>query len=157
MPFEAADEAAQVVLVKLLKNMREFEYNPQQSFRAWLNRVTRNSVVDGMRRLRPDQGVGGSDVIERLHNISDSTEHQDLADSLSMELRQTLFDECERDVRQRVNEQTWEAFSRLRSGQKASDVGTELGMSVGSIYRAKTRVLQMFREEVTLRLNSKDE
>lgn len=152
-----ADEAAQVVLVKLLRNMREFEYDPKHSFRAWLNRVTRNSVIDGMRRARPDRGVGGSDVIERLNNISkDREEHDELIERLSLELRQSLFDECEALVQGRVSTQTWTAFCSLRDGEKAATVGEQLGMTVAAVYRAKTRVLKLFREEVTLRLQSRD-
>lgn len=157
MPIDSADEAAQVVLVKLLNNMREFEYDPRHSFRAWLKRVTRNSVIDAMRRKQPDRAVGGSDVIEKLNNISaDDSEHDDLVDQLSLELRRTLFSECEGFVRERVTEQTWAAFTMLREGKKANDVSQMLGMTVASVYRAKTRVLKLFREEVTMKLRTRD-
>ena len=155
MSPESAEEAAQTVLVKLVNNMRAFEYNPAQSFRAWLNRVTKNSVIDGIRQNRPDKAVGGSDVLDRLNNISDQHE-ADLADRLSLELRQALFSECEDLVQQRVNEQTWLAFCRLRDGAKAADVASALDMTVAAVYRAKTRVLKLFREEVTLRLRTRE-
>lgn len=157
MATEAADEAAQVVLVKLLNNMREFEYDPRHSFRAWLKRVTRNSVIDAMRRKQPDRGVGGSDVIEKLNNISnDDADHEELVDQLSLELRRTLFSECEGFVQSRVTDQTWTAFAMLRDGKKANEVGKSLNMTVASVYRAKTRVLKLFREEVTMKLHSRD-
>lgn len=157
MSSEAADEAAQVVLVKLLKNMRAFEYDPKQSFRAWLHRVTRNSVIDAMRGSKPDQGVGGSDVIERLNNISDDADEQgELAEQLSFELRRSLFAECEGLVRSRVSEQTWDAFTMLRDGAKAAEVSQVLGMSVAAVYRSKTRVLNFFREEVNQRLKARN-
>lgn len=156
MTPEAAEEAAQTVLVKLVKNMKAFEYNPQHSFRAWLNRVTKNSVIDAIRRTRPDQAVGGTDVLERLNNISDEEHQTDLADRLSLELRQALFSECESLVQSRVNEQTWVAFCRLRDGEKAGEVSDSLGMTIAAVYRAKTRVLKLFREEVTMRLQARD-
>ena len=157
MATEAADEAAQVVLVKLLSNMREFKYDPRQSFRAWLRRVTRNSVIDAMRRKQPDRAVGGSDVMERLNNISaDGSGHESLVEQLSLDLRRTLFSECEGLVKSRVTEQTWTAFSSLRDGERANDVAQSLGMTVAAVYRAKTRVLKLFREEVTLKLQARD-
>lgn len=153
---EAAEEAAQVVLVKLLQNMRSFEYNPKHSFRAWLTRVTRNSVIDGIRKARPDRAAGGSDVMSRLQNISkdDETSRDDLAKRLSIELRKALFDECEDLVRSRVEEHTWLIFTMLRDGKKAAEVSKLTGNSVPAVYQSKTRVLKLFREEVTLRLKA---
>ena len=156
MSPESADEAAQVVLVKLLQNMSKFEYDSRQSFRAWLTRVTRNSVIDSMRQLRIDRGVGGSDVIDRLSRLSADESDEAFSDQLSLELRQSLFGECEKLVQQRVSEQTWAAFTMLRGGQKAADVGQQLGMTVAAVYRAKTRVLKFFREEVALKLKARN-
>jgi RNA polymerase sigma-70 factor (ECF subfamily) len=149
-----ADEAAQDVLVKLVSNMRAFQYDSKRSFRAWLSTVARNSVIDGMRKKRPDRAIGGSEQIDRLGNVpaKASEDEDELAEKLTTELRQTLFDECESLVKERVNEQTWNAFTMLRAGKKAAEVGDVLDMKIATVYRAKTRVLKLFREEVTLKL-----
>jgi len=153
---EEADEAAQEVLVKLVSNMRAFKYDSKRSFRAWLSTVARNSVIDGMRKKRLDRGEGGSEQIERLANVPEQADEKEdeLAEKLTLELRQSLFDECENLVKERVTEQTWNAFTMLRAGKKAAEVGEVLDMKVATVYRAKTRVLKLFREEVTLKLQA---
>ncbi len=151
-----ADEAAQDVLVKLVSNMKAFDYDSSRSFRAWLSTVARNSVIDGMRKKRLDQATGGSEQIDRLKNVPEkpSTAEDELAETLSLELRQMLFDECEELVKNRVTEQTWNAFAMLRAGKKAAEVAEVLSMKVATVYRAKTRVLKLFREEATLKLQA---
>ncbi len=158
MSAEDADEAAQDVLIKLLNNMRSFEYNPKRSFRAWLSTVTRNSVIDGMRKRKPDRASGGTDAINRLANVpgNDSGLEDELVEKLSLELRRSLFSECEDLVKARVTEQTWNAFTMLRAGKKAAEVAEVLDMRIAAVYRAKTRVLKLFREEVTMKLKSQD-
>ena len=42
--INVAEEIAQDVLLKLLKEMQRFKYRPDQSFRGWLRTVTANSV-----------------------------------------------------------------------------------------------------------------
>lgn len=159
MAPDQADEAAQDVLVKLVSNMRAFKYDSKRSFRAWLSTVARNSVIDGMRKKRPDRAAGGSEQIDRLGNLpaKSTADEDELADKLTTELRQTLFEECESLVKERVNEQTWNAFTMLRAGKKAAEVGEVLDMKVATVYRAKTRVLKLFREEVTLKLQSQSQ
>ena len=151
-----ADEAAQDVLVKLVSNMRAFDYDSSRSFRAWLSTVARNSVIDGMRKKRLDQATGGSEQIDRLKNVPEkpSAAEDELAETLRLELRQMLFGECEELVKNRVTEQTWNAFAMLRAGKKAAEVAEVLSMKVATVYRAKTRVLKLFREEVTLKLQT---
>lgn len=158
MSAEEADEAAQDVLIKLVSNMRAFEYDSKRSFRAWLRTVARNSVIDGMRKKRLDRAAGGSDHIDRLANVPEEADpdEDELAEKLSHELRLSLFEECESLVKGRVSEQTWNAFTMLRAGKKAAEVGDVLDMRVATVYRAKTRVLKLFREEVTIKLQARD-
>lgn len=154
-----AEEAAQDVLVKLVSNMRVFKYDSKRSFRAWLSTVARNSVVDGLRKKRIDHGAGGSQQVDLLNNLpaDHANDEEELAEKLTMELRQTLFEECEELVKGRVTEQTWNAFTMLRAGKRAQQVGETLDMKVATVYRAKTRVLRLFREEVALKLKTTEE
>lgn len=157
MSGSEADEAAQDVLVKLVENMKQFKYDSSRSFRSWLSTVARNSVVDGMRKRRLDRATGGSDHIDRLANVPTvDDDNEELADKLSLEMQQSLFDECEALVKSRVTDQTWNAFAMLRAGKKAAEVSEVLDMRIATVYRAKTRVLKLFREEVTLKLQAKE-
>jgi DNA-directed RNA polymerase specialized sigma24 family protein len=54
-----------------------------------------------------------------------------------------------RRVRGEVQEATWQAFWRTAvDGEEAQRVGDELGLSVGAVYIARTRVLARIREAV---------
>src|SRR5262245_53912191 len=41
-----AQDVTQNVLLKLVAKMRTFEYDPKQSFRAWLKTVTGHALID---------------------------------------------------------------------------------------------------------------
>jgi RNA polymerase sigma-70 factor (ECF subfamily) len=52
-------------------------------------------------------------------------------------------------VRDEFEAQTWEAAWRVVvEGQRPADVATDLGMSRGAVYMAKSRVLSRLREEL---------
>jgi len=156
MAEDMADEASQQVLVKLVSGMRNFRYDPNRSFRAWLKRVARNSVLNTFRDMHPDRGKGGS-VFDGVATLPDrNNDEEELSDRLSKELEECLFEECKDLVRARVTEQTWNAFTMLQSGVKGREVATTLKMKLATVYRVKTRVLNLFREEVTLKLRSKE-
>jgi RNA polymerase sigma factor (sigma-70 family) len=53
---EAADELTQVVLVKFVKAMPGFVYDPPRGFRHWLNRVVVNTVNDYWRQATRRSG-----------------------------------------------------------------------------------------------------
>ncbi len=58
-------------------------------------------------------------------------------------------------IRPEFEPRTWEAFWRVASeGRSAKDVAEELGMKVGAVYTAKSKVLKRLREEAeALRLD----
>lgn len=58
--LQAADaqDVAQTVLLKLWRAVQSFQYDPQQSFRAWLKTVTHHAWQDLVRERRPIAGGG---------------------------------------------------------------------------------------------------
>lgn len=156
MSQDQADEAAQSVLVKLVGNMRKFRYDRNQNFRGWLSRITRNTVINSLQRGPQDKAAGGSEVGEMLHSVPQSSA-QELEGRLSLELMRSLFEECEDSIKKRITEQTWNAFVMLRGGTKGEQVAEALGMHVGAVYRAKTRVMNFFRDEIAKRLKESDD
>ena len=69
--------------------------------------------------------------------VDDETTRSELAHR-ALELMKTDFET-----------QTWTAFIRTAvDGQTAGDVAAELGMSVGAVYVAKSRVLHRLRSEL---------
>lgn len=151
-----ADDIAQGVLLKLVKEMQRFEYNPNKSFSGWLKTVTKNSVLDYFRKenRRFDIAKGDLQNDELLRTVAARNSAEDLAAALSRELQQDLVREAEQLVQNRVDGQTWKAYHARSKETPARDIAAELGMKVAAVHKAKSRVLQMIREEIAGLLRS---
>ena len=153
-----AEDVAQGILIRLIKEMQRFEYQPDKSFRGWLKTVTKNSVLDYYRkeRRRIDVGTGDSNLQELLQNLAETDSAEHLAEALSDELQRDLFQVAERLVRARVDDQTWRAYRGRVDGKPAREVSSELSMKVAAVHKAKSRVLQMIREEIAMLLGDRE-
>lgn len=141
-----ADDVTQAVLLKLVVKLREFRYDPAQSFRAWLKTVTRNALCDFVRSREPDQASGDS-AIQRL--LGEVETREKLAQQIEAEFDQELLDEALRRVRPRVPPQQWHAF-RLTALEGISGVqaAAQLKMHVTTVYTSKFKVQQLVREVI---------
>ncbi|MCA9138914.1 MAG: RNA polymerase sigma factor [Planctomycetales bacterium] len=140
---DAAD-VAQEVFSSLARTLPGFRHNDSgSSFRGYLRTITTNKVRDHF-RLRSkcptiqrdeDHSWWGHDAPHDV--VDDETTRSELAHR-ALELMKTDFET-----------QTWTAFIRTAvDGQTAGDVAAELGMSVGAVYVAKSRVLHRLRSEL---------
>jgi RNA polymerase sigma-70 factor (ECF subfamily) len=142
-----AQDVTQTVLLKLAVRMRDFAYDPDRSFRAWLKTVARHAwmaFVDG----RGQAGVGSGDtrVLEQLHSVA---AREDLLQRLEAGFDQELLEEAVRRVRLRVEPRTWEAFRlTAEEGLSGAEASGRIGMRVSQVYVAKKRVQEMLREEI---------
>ena len=125
------------------------DYDPARgSFRGWLYTVTRNKLYNflasSQRRVR---GSGDSDEQKRLNEQpSPDGEPTDLWDQ---EYERRMFGWAVEQVRGEFQEATWQAFWKTAvEGQAAKDAGTALGLSVGAVYVAKSRVLARLKEQI---------
>ena len=149
-----AEDIAQNVLLKLVTAMKDFTYDPQQKFRAWLRTVTRNAVRDALRskKVRSDQGSGDSRVKLMLDAQPDAAD--EIAESVTSEIHRDVLADAERLVEQRVESRTWTAYLATKKGTAARKVAEDTGMSVAAIYKAKSKVIRMVREEITMLLTN---
>lgn len=142
-----AQDVTQNVLLKLAQKLKEFNYDPARSFRAWLKTVTRNALsdfVDGWQR--PDVGSGNSQVASMLTSVA---VREDLIKHLEDEFDRELLETATQRVRLRVAPQTWEAF-RLTAleGLSGAEAAARIPMQVAQVFVAKRRVQKMLQEEV---------
>jgi RNA polymerase sigma factor (sigma-70 family) len=142
-----ARDVTQDVLARLAVRMRDFSYDPERSFRAWLETVARHAwgAFETARR-RPGAGSGDSGVQDQLLSVA---ARDDLLARLGEAFDRDLLEEATRRVRSRVQPRTWEAF-RLTAEQGLSGAAAaeRIGMRVSQVYVAKKRVQEMLREEV---------
>ena len=143
-----AEDVTQNVLIDLARQMRTFEYRPapgrQGSFRAWLHQVTYRAWCDFL-SSRPAPAVGGSEAQERLDGAE---AREELLGYLEEAFDLELLEQARARVCQRVEPQTWKAFQLTAlDGLPAAEVAGQVGLEVAAVYKAKSRVLQMLREE----------
>ena len=134
-----------IVLAKLTEKMRDFQYDPARSFRAWLKTVTQRTLLDfvASRQRGAGRDVRGWEVLNSLEARAD------LERQLEEMFDRELLDLAMFQVRQRVSPQSWDAF-RLTAleGLSGADASRRLGMPVANVFMAKHRVQKTLQEEV---------
>src|SRR5262249_39927647 len=124
-----------------------FEYDPSLRFRAWLKTLTHHAWSDFVAaQKRAVQGSADSGTWEALCS---EPARDDLSAELERAFDQELLEAASERVRQRVQPHTWEAF-RLTAvdGLSGADTAARLGMQVGTVFKAKSKVMAMLQEEV---------
>lgn len=140
-------DLAQDVMLMLVRQMRDFHYDPSRSFRAWLKTVAWRALArERLKRRRclfpgDDRPVALTDSIAARENLHHLLEEQAERELLSLA--------CEQ-VRRRVKPHTWEAFELATFfGMDGEAIAKRLGISISSVYVARHNVTKMLREEVT--------
>ena len=126
-----------------------FDYDPRKgTFRGWLFAVVRNQFGKLLaQQRRQPSGEGGSAAHDRMHEQPDRDAGE--ADLWEQEYRRQRFLWVAEQVHADFEESSWQAFWRTAvEGQGAADVARELGMSVGAVYTAKSRVLDRIKRAI---------
>ncbi len=143
-----AAELVQNVLLAVIKAVGRWQSDPRRArFRSWLFTIARNQLLDLLaKKGRQPVRSGSSSVIEKLNNLPAADE---LESRLILEHRRELFRWAAARVKETVTEQTWQAF-RLTGVENmpVEDAAKQLGMSVGAVYIARSRVIARLRQEV---------
>jgi RNA polymerase sigma-70 factor (ECF subfamily) len=135
---DAAD-LVQDVLVVLFQKLPEFTYDRGRSFRSWLRTVTLNKWRERRRRQVPVTGATMADVPGE--DALDARDEQEYCRHL---VRQTL-----ENLRPEFPATTWTAFQEyVIAGRPAAEVAQGMGVRLGTIYAAKSRVLARVRREL---------
>ena len=145
---DAAD-LAQDVLREVSQSIVDFDYDPKVGrFRNWLFLIMRRTLSRRFRtEARTPRATGDTRFLKQLRNLPDD-EPDDLWEQ---EYRRHVFQWASDQIMADFAETTWQAFWRTAvDGEKASRVAQALGLSVGSVYVAKNRVLKRLKERVNL-------
>jgi RNA polymerase sigma-70 factor (ECF subfamily) len=115
------------------------------SFRGWLSAIARNLMINFLRRGgRQLRGSGATSVQDLLeaHPAGDPS-----ATALfDHEYKRQLFQSAASEVKSEFAPATWQAFWQTAVEERVpARVAAELGLSVGSVYVARCRVLARIR------------
>lgn len=138
-----ATDVTQEVLTQVAKSIDKFDpTHPGATFRGWLYRVTRNSVVDFFRsnNRKPTVSAGTDVFANVLQSDTDSKE-------FFLEYQRQVFLSVAREVSAQVKPSTWRAFWETEMENRPADaVAKSLGITVGALYVARSRVLARLKK-----------
>ena len=141
---DAAD-LVQTVFVALYEKLPEFRYDPARSFRAWLKTVLMNSWRNQARRKRA--GLPNAGGALDPDSIPDTDPRMELDEA---EYRTHLVRRALHLMQSSFEPSTWQAcWEFVVNDRPANDVAAELGITVNSVYLAKSRVLRHLRHELS--------
>jgi RNA polymerase sigma-70 factor, ECF subfamily len=142
LPDGESADFVQDVFTALVEKMPAFRYDAGKSFRAWLWTLTLNKWRD--RRRKPASERQASDrQLEDVANLSEPTPLEE------KDYRAHVVGRALKLMRTEFSENTWKAcWEHVVRGRSAAEVAAELGIGVGTVYVAKSRVLHRLREEL---------
>jgi RNA polymerase sigma-70 factor (ECF subfamily) len=142
---DAAD-VKQEVYTAVSRSLGEFHRNqPGDSFRGWLYTITRNKILDRLRKLQ-EAGVGGTDAQLRMAAIP--AEEAGGVSSADFDDERLLYRRALELTRGEFEPKTWEAFWKVTAeGRSPDDVAAELGMTTNAVYLARSRIISRIRTE----------
>ena len=144
---DAAD-VSQEVMRAVAAAIRRFEYDRARgAFRTWLLTVTRSKLNNFFSsHARIPVAVGDTAMQERLENVPPPEEGVEW----EHEFRQRLFQYTAEKIRDEFQEKTWLAFWQSTVENKPVDqVAALLGLSVGAVYIARSRVTARLRARIS--------
>jgi RNA polymerase sigma-70 factor (ECF subfamily) len=153
MGLQDAEDLSQEVLLKIVKAMPGFRYDPNKRFRGWLLTVLRRAAFDFLEknRNRGDRPAGGTDAHEAQGQVPDpyAQDPATLSESFASDaFLQILLLEAKKRVKARVKPNRWASFAgRYEQDKSTTEVAAALGESVAYVGTAAAEVLEMVRKE----------
>jgi RNA polymerase sigma-70 factor (ECF subfamily) len=138
-------DVTQQVLLAIARSVDDWhDDGDPASFRRWLSRVARNVVIRFMSHERRQiGGQGGTGFQELLDRVPDARDEQ------TGDYEYELVVWAAEQVRGEFRETSWKAFwATLIDGRPVADVAAELGVTPGSIYMSRSRIMARIRAKV---------
>lgn len=136
------EDLVQEVLAIVVKELPGFRYDASRSFRGWLRTVLKNKWRE--LRRRPNRVTYTADSHDEV------VEPDWITSLVEEEYRNRLIERALQVMKEDFDQMTWQAcWEYVAMDRPANEVANELGISVNSVYLAKSRVLRRLRSELT--------
>lgn len=145
---DAAD-LTQEVLLAIAQTAGRWHYDPKRgSFRGWLYGITRNKLAQHLTN-RHSQPLASGDSTTHQRLAEEPDPEADMEATWEREYQQHLFRLAAARIQKHFSATTWKAFWQTAvEGGSGAAVAAELGLSVGAVYVARSRVLARLTEEI---------
>lgn len=143
-----ARDMTQQVLLRISGAIERYQPDgAEASFRRWLFRVARNVVVTFLtKRSRQAEVMDDRQIAELVDTTLPERVESDLFDQ---EYQLQLLAWAAEQVRREFKDSTWQAFVETSiNGRAIAEVAKELGLSAGSVYLARSRIIARLRTKV---------
>lgn len=143
-----AEDLVQDVFIAVARSVEQWlERNNRGSFRAWLLTIARNKAINLLTRANRIQGLGGDSGADIMAGIP--VDAAGVSSLLDFEIRRELFQRAAEIVRDSVADITWQCFWLTHVDEiPIAEVSRQLGVSVGNVYIARSRVMTRLRNAV---------
>ncbi|MCA9136681.1 MAG: sigma-70 family RNA polymerase sigma factor [Planctomycetales bacterium] len=142
-----ADDVVQEVFAAVAKSVSQWVDQPKRGrFRHWLLGIARNIAINVLtRRPHGSVGRGGDGVIDTLTEVPAPSGA--LSSQFDLEYQREVYRWAAEQVRESVAGVTWDAFYVTHmEGVAIAEAAKQLGISVGNVYIARSRVMSRLRD-----------
>lgn len=138
-----AHDVVQNVLMAVRKGIVRFEYDPERGlFRSWLGTIT-NREIARYRREQQRAVQGGGETPASADTIDNDA-------AWIVEFNGHVYQAALERIRPTCEPETWRAFTEVWINDRpAAEVATRLDRTLAWVYRAKYRVLQKLKSELS--------
>ncbi len=118
------------------------------SFRGWLSRIARNLLLNFLTRKQHEPRGSGSTSVHELLDAQPAADPSVTA-LFDAEYKRRVFRWAAGEIQGEFTPTTWQAFWRTAVGSEPPrEVAAALGLSVGAVYIARSRVVARLRQRI---------
>lgn len=148
--FQDADAAdlSQEIFRSVAVAVERWRLNPDRgSFRAWLFLIARNSMINALKKKQRRPLATGDTQFRLL--LESQPAPDDAAAMVETEYERDLFHWAAEQIRDEFRPSTWQAFWLTGvEGQTPQAAAKSVGLSVGAVYIARSRVMARLKEKI---------
>jgi RNA polymerase sigma-70 factor (ECF subfamily) len=154
MTDQEAEDVVQETMLAAAKYIKNFQYDPSRSFKAWLLKITKTKVADQFRARLPIQTArprppGEADRTKTVERVPNPTGY-DIAARWEEDWRLNLRDAALDRLRRTENAKQYQLFeAHVIKGWPVKKVMDTFGVKAEVVYQNKKRMTSKFQEKIS--------